>query len=66
MIFLMKTEEVGVSNVCSKLHGFQSASELADRWVSHDQRGGSPTVFPLSFLDRSHYVFLQVAPRISS
>jgi hypothetical protein len=28
---------------------------FVDRWVSRDQRGGSPTVVNLSFLDRSRY-----------
>jgi hypothetical protein len=54
-----------------KLHGLQSASELyrltdrhlstkfsakfVDRGVSRGQRGGSPTVVNLSFLDRGRY-----------
>jgi hypothetical protein len=28
---------------------------FVDRWVSHGQHGGSPTVVNLSFLDRSRY-----------
>jgi hypothetical protein len=39
---------------------------FADRGVSRGQRGGSPTVVNLSFLDRSRYVFFQVAPHLSS
>jgi hypothetical protein len=34
--------------------------------VSRGQRGGSPTVFNLSFLDRSRYFLIQVAPHLSS
>jgi hypothetical protein len=30
-------------------------STFVDRMVSRGQRGGSPTVFNLSFLDRSRY-----------
>jgi hypothetical protein len=30
-------------------------STFADRGVSRGQRGGSPTIVNLSFLDRSHY-----------
>jgi hypothetical protein len=37
-----------------------------DRGVSRGQRGGSPTVVILSFLDRSRYFFFQVAPHLSS
>jgi hypothetical protein len=33
-----------------------------DRGVSRGQRGGSPPVVNLSFLDRSRYFFFQVAP----
>jgi hypothetical protein len=32
--------------------------------MSRDQRGGSPTVVNLNFLDRSRYFFFQVAPRL--
>jgi hypothetical protein len=39
---------------------------FADRRVSPGQRGGSPTVVDLSFLDRSRYFFFQVAPHLSS
>jgi hypothetical protein len=37
-----------------------------DRGMSRGQRGGSPTAVNLSFSDRSHYVFFQVAPHLSS
>jgi hypothetical protein len=37
-----------------------------DRRVSRGQRGGSPTVVNLSFLDRSRYFFFQVAPHLLS
>jgi hypothetical protein len=33
--------------------------------MSRCQRGGSPTVVNLSFLDRSRYFFFQVAPHLS-
>jgi hypothetical protein len=33
--------------------------------VKRGQRGGSRTVVNLSFLDRSHYFFFQVAPHLS-
>jgi hypothetical protein len=39
---------------------------FVDRGVSRGQRGGSPTVDNLSFLDRSRYFFFQVAPHLSS
>jgi hypothetical protein len=39
---------------------------FVDRGVSRGQRGGSPTVVNLSFLDRSRYFFFQVAPHLSS
>jgi hypothetical protein len=38
----------------------------ADRGVSRDQRGGTPTAVNLIFLDRSRYFFFQVAPHLSS
>jgi hypothetical protein len=42
-------------------------STFADRGVSRGQRGGFRTVVNLSFPDRSHYFFLQVAaPYLSS
>jgi hypothetical protein len=34
---------------------------FVDRRVSHGQRGGTLTAVNLSFLDRSHYFFFQVA-----
>jgi hypothetical protein len=37
-----------------------------DREVSRGERGGSPTVVNLSFLDRSRYFSFQVAPHLSS
>jgi hypothetical protein len=37
---------------------------FADRVMSRGQRGGSPTVVNLSFLDRSSYIFFQVAPHL--
>jgi hypothetical protein len=39
---------------------------FANRGVSRGQRGGSPTVVNLSFLDRSHYFSFQVAPHLLS
>jgi hypothetical protein len=39
---------------------------LADRGVSHGQRGRTPMTFNLSFLDRSRYFFFQVAPHLST
>jgi hypothetical protein len=39
---------------------------FADRGVSLGQRGGSPTVVNRSFLDRSRYFLLQVAPHLCS
>jgi hypothetical protein len=39
---------------------------FSDRGLSHDQCGGPLTVVNLSFLDRSRYFFIQVAPHISS
>jgi hypothetical protein len=39
---------------------------IPDRGVSRGQRGGSPTVVNLSFLDWSRYFFFQVAPHFSS
>jgi hypothetical protein len=36
------------------------------RGVWRGQRGGSPTVVNLSFLDRSRYFFFQVAPHLYS
>jgi hypothetical protein len=39
---------------------------FADRGVSRGQRGGSPTAVNLSFLDRSRYFFIQVAPHLFS
>jgi hypothetical protein len=36
------------------------------RGVSRGQRGGSPTIVNLSFLDRSLYFFFQVTPHLSS
>jgi hypothetical protein len=33
---------------------------FVDRGVSHGQRGGSPTVVNLSFLDRSRYFILKI------
>jgi hypothetical protein len=39
---------------------------FVDRGVSRGQRGGSPTIFNLSFVDRSRYFFFQVAPHLSS
>jgi hypothetical protein len=41
-------------------------STFVDRGVSRGQRGGSPTVVNLSFLDRSRYFFFQVAPHLFS
>jgi hypothetical protein len=38
---------------------------FVDRGVSRGQRGGSPTVVNLSFLDRIRYIFFQVAPHLS-
>jgi hypothetical protein len=37
---------------------------FVDRRVSRGQRGGSPTAVNLSFLDRSRYFSLQVAPHL--
>jgi hypothetical protein len=37
-----------------------------DRGVSRGQRGRTPTAVSLSFLDRSRYFVLQVAPQLSS
>jgi hypothetical protein len=39
---------------------------FVDRGVSPGQRGGSPTVGNLSFLDRNRYFFFQVSPPLSS
>jgi hypothetical protein len=39
---------------------------FADREVSPGQRGGSPTMVNLSFLDRIRYFFSQVTPNLSS
>jgi hypothetical protein len=39
---------------------------FADRGVSRGQRGGSPKVVNLSFLDRRRYFFFQVARHLSS
>jgi hypothetical protein len=39
---------------------------FVDRAVSHGQRGGTLTAVNLSFLDRSHYFFFQVAPHLWS
>jgi hypothetical protein len=39
---------------------------FADRGVSHGQRGRTPTIVNLSFVDRSHYFFFQVVPHLSS
>jgi hypothetical protein len=39
---------------------------FADRVVSPDQCGGSPTVVNIGFLDRSRYFSFQVAPHLSS
>jgi hypothetical protein len=39
---------------------------FADKVVSRDQRGGTPTAVNFSFLARSRYFFSQVAPHISS
>jgi hypothetical protein len=39
---------------------------FVDKGASRGQRGGSPTVVNLSFLDRSRYFFFQVAPHLSS
>jgi hypothetical protein len=39
---------------------------FVDRGVSRGQRGGSPTVVDLGFLDRRRCFFIQVAPRLSS
>jgi hypothetical protein len=39
---------------------------FVDRGVSRDQRGGSPTVVNLSFLDRSRYFFFPVTPHLFS
>jgi hypothetical protein len=66
----------------NKLHDPYSASELyrlidrhwsqnllptfVDRGVSRGQRGGSRTAVNHSFLDRSRYFFIQVAPQLSS
>jgi hypothetical protein len=41
-------------------------SAFADRGVSRGQRVGNPVVVNVSFLDRSHYFFFQVAPHLSS
>jgi hypothetical protein len=41
-------------------------STFVDRGVSRGQRGGTPTAVNLSFLDRSHYFFLQVTPHFCS
>jgi hypothetical protein len=41
-------------------------STSVDRGVLRGQRGGSPTVVNLSFLDRSRYFFFQVALYLSS
>jgi hypothetical protein len=39
---------------------------FVDRRVSRGQRGGSPTVVNLSFLDQIRYRLFQVAPHLSS
>jgi hypothetical protein len=39
---------------------------FVDRGVSHGQRGGSPTVVNLSFLNQNRYFSFQVAPHLSS
>jgi hypothetical protein len=39
---------------------------FVDRGVWRGQRGGSPTVVNLSFIDRSRYFFFQIAPHLSS
>jgi hypothetical protein len=39
---------------------------FVDRGVWRGQRGGSPTVVNLSFIDRSRYFFFQVTPHLSS
>jgi hypothetical protein len=39
---------------------------FVDRGLSRGQRGGSPTVVNLSFLDGSRYFFFQVAPHLLS
>jgi hypothetical protein len=41
-------------------------STFVDRGVSRGQRGGSPTVVNLSFIDRNRYFSFQVAPHLSS
>jgi hypothetical protein len=49
-----------------KLYRLSDRHFSADRGVSRGQRGRSPTVINLSFLDRSRYFFFQVAPNLSS
>jgi hypothetical protein len=39
---------------------------FTDRRVSRGQRGGTPVVVHLSYLDRSRYFFFQVAPHLSA
>jgi hypothetical protein len=39
---------------------------FADTGVSRGQRGGSPTVVNLIFLDQSRYLLFQVAPHLST
>jgi hypothetical protein len=39
---------------------------LVDREMSRNQRGGSPTIVNLSFLDRSRYFCFEVTPHLSS
>jgi hypothetical protein len=39
---------------------------FADRGVSRGQRGGSPTVVNLNFLDQRRNFFFQVVPHLSS
>jgi hypothetical protein len=65
-----------------EIRGFESASELyrlttaavrpilvstfADRGVSRDKHGGTPTAVNLNFVDWSRYLFFQVPPHLCS
>jgi hypothetical protein len=67
-----KTKPVGLSTQANYT-GWATATcrrnlvpTFADRGVSRGQRGGSPTVVNLSFLDRSRYFFFQISPYLCS
>jgi hypothetical protein len=69
IIFLLKTPWLVKSEVYRQrtVAGQQTLlPTFADGAVSLGQRGGSPTVVNLSFLDGSRWFFFQVAPHLSS